>query len=189
MVVIRNSKRCYSKIVKIDCNDFLPRGNIFLREHMFLYFTCVFRRWRRRTQRHRGGFFYCCCYYIFFVAASAIVLSLIPLYLPTKGLDGIDTNIGMFYFILLFIWFVLIDFFTGPLVLTLQYKIDYVNNDFSTLSNIVSITHQVGYFSLSISSSYLYISFSWNNNSIFQKLVFSLLTLNHSCKRVVGKEP
>jgi len=166
----------------------LVRENIFLREHMFLYFAWIFRTWRRRTPTYRGGFFYCCCYYIFFVAASVVVLSLIPLYLPTKGLDGIDTNIGMFYFILLFIWFVLIDFFTGTQFLTLQYKSNFVNNNFFTLSNMVSVAHQVGYFSPSISSSYLYILFSCNNSSIFQKWMFSLLTLNHSCKRIVGKE-
>jgi len=125
---------------------------------------------------------------MFFLVASMVVLSLIPLYLPTKGLNGIVT-IGMFYFIVLFVWFVLNRCFSAPEILTLRYKSDIVDSNFLTLNSMKSIASQVGYFFLLLSSSYLYILFSCNNSSIFHNLVFSVLNLNHNCQRVVGEEP
>jgi hypothetical protein len=124
---------------------------------------------------------------MFFAVASVVVLSLIPLYLPKKRLDGIVT-IGMFYFILLFVWFVLNRCFSAPEILQLRYKSDIVDSNFLTLSNMKSIASQVGYFFILLSSSYLYILFSCNNSSIFHNLVLSVLNLNHYCQRVVGEE-
>ena len=57
-----------------------------------------------------------------FVIASVIVLSLIPLYLPSAASDTIDYDDGMFYIILTFIYLIL---FTGCFVGDAFFEVTY----------------------------------------------------------------
>jgi hypothetical protein len=129
----------------------------------------------------------CCLYYIVFVAASVVVLSLIPLYLPSKGLNGIDIAPGTFYFILLYLWFVLNCSFSGTSLLVLRCTTNVTNNQFFTAENAVSVANQVDCLLLSLSSSYLYF-FRYRNNSILNNFLSSMLNFNHNRARLEWDE-
>ncbi len=78
------------------------------------------------------------------VIVSVIVLGLIPLYLPAKGLAGTDLDDGMFYFILILIYLILFGYFVGEALFDLDYDTDLDLSTGSDIKNITSLQQQVG---------------------------------------------
>lgn len=72
-------------------------------EHVVDIFPSFFRSWWDRIWQHKPTMMVCCLLFMAFVITSFIVLSLIPLYLPMKELNGIDIN-GSMSILLLFIF-------------------------------------------------------------------------------------
>jgi cobalamin biosynthesis protein CobD/CbiB len=65
------------------------------------YFTYLFRNWGDMIWKYKPAIHIFCALVVVFVIACMIVVALIPLYLPTKGLVSSHINTGMFYFIFL----------------------------------------------------------------------------------------
>ncbi len=79
-------------LIKDICTHLLFEYGVVL----FVYF---FRNWWNMIWRSKPMIAAYCLLLITFLIASLIVLSLIPLYLPKKQLDGIDILGGMFIFL------------------------------------------------------------------------------------------
>ncbi len=80
------------------------------------------------------------------VIASVIVLSLIPLYLPSAELGTIDYDDGMFYVILTFIYLILSGCFVGDASFEVIYDTDVDVEDDSDLeiADLSTLENEVG---------------------------------------------
>ncbi len=80
------------------------------------------------------------------VIASVIVLSLIPLYLPSAGLGTTDYDDGMFYVILTFIHLILSACFVGDATFEVDYDTDVDVEDDSDLeiADLSTLENEVG---------------------------------------------